>query len=68
LATHAAFLFYFQTFRLKAVTSALTARAKSACALRKASVSGCAKVLGGESWKTLVLGWAYHSFIGEAEA
>src|SRR5258705_1771901 len=36
--------------------------------VRKASVSGCAKVLGWESWKTLVSVWAYHSFSGEVEA
>src|SRR5258705_598078 len=36
--------------------------------VRKASVRGCAKVLGWESWKTLVSVWAYHSFSGEVEA
>jgi hypothetical protein len=29
---------------------------------------GCAKVLGWESWKTLVSVWAYHSFSEEVEA
>jgi hypothetical protein len=29
---------------------------------------GPQKVLGWESWKTLVSVWAYHSFIGEVEA
>src|SRR6478736_1900337 len=61
--------FLAQAFRLKAVTSASPACAGSARApLRKTSVSGSSKVLGWESWKTLVSAWAYHSFSREVEA
>src|SRR5712664_3333181 len=52
-----------------AIISASTACARSDRApLRKTSVSGSARVLGWESWKTLVSVWAYHSFSGEVEA
>ena len=36
--------------------------------LRRISVSGSAKVPGWQSWKTLALVTAYHSFGGEVEA
>jgi hypothetical protein len=50
-------------------TSASTACASSACApSRNTSVSGSIKLPGWESWKTLVLVTAYHSFAGEVEA
>src|SRR6266849_5448913 len=50
----------------KAATSASTACESSARApLRKTSVSGSDNVPGWESWKTLLLVTAYHSFGGE---
>src|SRR6516225_1962351 len=53
----------------KTATSASTACASSARApLRRISVSGSAKVPGWQSWKTLALVTAYHSFGGEVEA
>src|ERR1700722_17678024 len=52
-----------------AATSTSTACANNARApLRSTSVSGPAKAPGWESWKTLVLVTAYHSFGGEVEA
>src|SRR6516225_2054959 len=53
----------------KTATSASTACPSSARApLRRTSVSGSAKVPGWQSWKTLALVTAYHSFGGEVEA
>src|SRR6516162_3298808 len=53
----------------KTATSASTACASSARApWRRISVSGSAKVPGWQSWKTLALVTAYHSFGGEVEA
>ena len=50
----------------KAATSASTACESSARApLRRTSVSGSENVPGWESWKTLLLATAYHSFGGE---
>src|SRR3974390_2358115 len=53
----------------KVATSASIACARSVRApARNTSVSGSIKLPGWESWKTLVLVTAYHSFAGEVEA